>query len=277
MENRNFMKAVPLVAVLGLFAVVGCNGPEADPNAFNPPTRKKLPDLPPAAAEAGLKVDPSDPGLMAQAQTMAFTSRANPFALLPTEIRFDKAQLAASLNDTMGFYPLFGESEPLPVQPPFRYVEEPDRRLAGGNEDHRFGASPLGGNRDKGHRVDPRRRARARGTGTAQGSGGPFGTRPRSVRPDRGDRRRSGADDRCRHPVAPAALNSAEFQRDRDRGWNDHGRSAKPVSRSDPGHADRRRPGKCAAAAQRRRAGFRCRHDPSRRSTGTLTAGYDCQ
>jgi hypothetical protein len=120
-----------LVAVLGLFAIAGCNGPEPDPNAFNPPPRKKLPDLPPAAAEAGLKVDPSDPGLMAQAQTMAFTTRANPFALLPTEIRFDKSQLAASLNETMGFYPLFGESEPQPVQPPFRYVEEPDRRLAG--------------------------------------------------------------------------------------------------------------------------------------------------
>lgn len=131
MKVNKVMKKIPFLALLSLVAVVGCSGPDPDPNAFNPPPRKKLPELPPAAAEAGLKVDPSDPGLVAMAQTMSFSSRSNPFALLASEVRFDRSQLAASLNSSMGFYPLMGESQPLPPQRTFRTVTEPNRRLAG--------------------------------------------------------------------------------------------------------------------------------------------------
>lgn len=125
------MKLNWILLAIGSAFLVGCSGPAYDENAWSPPPKKSLGDPPVQSAEAGVKVDPKDPGLIAQAQTMSVATRANPFALLGTEVSYDRSQLAASLSDQMGFYSLVGESKTPPPQPSFQYVEEPTRRLAG--------------------------------------------------------------------------------------------------------------------------------------------------
>ncbi len=124
------MKQYSMLAVLGAFAVVGCAGP--NPNAdWQPPARKSIGQPMASAAEAGAKIDPSDPKLPEVAKTMSFFSRANPFSLLASEIRYDKEQFAANMTSSMGFYPMVGQSQEQPKDPTFQYVQEPDRRLAG--------------------------------------------------------------------------------------------------------------------------------------------------
>lgn len=124
------MKQFTILAILASMVVVGCAGPDANA-AWQPPRKEKIDKPLPSAAEAGAKIDPTDPKLTDVAKTMVFASRANPFSLLSSEVKFDRDQLSARLTQEIGFYEMVGSSKERPADPTFQYVQEPDRRLAG--------------------------------------------------------------------------------------------------------------------------------------------------
>jgi hypothetical protein len=120
-----------ILGALAALTAVGCAGPDPDPNNFTAPAAQDPGPAPANEATAGVKLDPSDPGLTQLAEAKPVLVRANPFALLPVEVAYDRSQLAASLNESSGFYRLVGVSQEVPPQPTMRFVEEPPRRLAG--------------------------------------------------------------------------------------------------------------------------------------------------
>jgi hypothetical protein len=120
------------LSLLGLatLAIIGC-GPDPTAPIGAAPTAGAAGERFVPSAEAGIRVEPGDAtALLAEAKKMSFQVRPDPFALRASEIAYDRAQFAARLVETGGFYQTIAE-EPEPPVETFEVEPQPTRRLAG--------------------------------------------------------------------------------------------------------------------------------------------------
>jgi hypothetical protein len=123
------MKRYSILIALTVVVLAGCTGPDETSHLVPAGAKPVKPHVP--AAEAGTLVPPSDPKLYEQAKAYPVAARGNPFSLSGVEVAYDRAQLAASINESSGWYGNIAEPKEENTQPTFQSVLEPDRRLAG--------------------------------------------------------------------------------------------------------------------------------------------------
>ncbi len=123
---RNFTFAIVAMSL----AAVGCGPDPTTPIGAAPQGTVSDAAFVPQA-EAGIKLNPGDATkLIADASAQQFSVRPDPFSLRSYEIAYDRAQFAARMFDTGGFYRQIAEV-PVPVQEVFETEPQPSRRLAG--------------------------------------------------------------------------------------------------------------------------------------------------
>lgn len=127
----SYKLSTPILALAGLVVLSGC-GPDPVKSMTSAPSGSapaQAPFVP--KAEAGIRREPADPAaLIAEASKMPVVVRDDPFALRGEEIRWDRAQLAASLTEEGGWYANIAE-EREEKQETFQVESQPPRRLAG--------------------------------------------------------------------------------------------------------------------------------------------------
>lgn len=123
--------SISIFALAGIAVLSGC-GPDPVKSMTSAPSGNapaQAPFVP--KAEAGIRREPADPAaLITEANKMPVLVRDDPFALRGEEIRYDKAQLAASLVEEGGWYSNIAEVRE-EKQETFQVEAQPPRRLAG--------------------------------------------------------------------------------------------------------------------------------------------------
>lgn len=129
-------KPIAYAAALAAFVFVvgGCASAPQDETPIPPMSNKRF-EAPPIAAEAGIPVavvqDPQFAETKKVSATRAFGSRPDAFALLPTEVVYERAQVAARVVGEQGNFALFYTPPPPAQDVTETFEPQPYRRLSG--------------------------------------------------------------------------------------------------------------------------------------------------